>query len=155
MRQPLLLVLAIPCFLIFQCNTNPNKVSIEIRQFAGAAGLTIIYLIDDKSIRIDTNCDLENCKRKTVYTRDLTDEQSNSLFHSLKSLQLDTLKTEYNPQGLVFDGLISSIKLGGSELPNKNISIDNVDVPVIDSLYKIIDRLILIKKYQFYRFGQE
>ena len=56
---------------------------------------------------------------------------------------------------MVFDGLVSSIKISGSGLPDKNISIDNVDVPATDSLYRIIDRLILTKKYQFFHFGQE
>jgi hypothetical protein len=118
-------------------------------------GLTIYYIVDDKSIMVDTNCDLENCKRKNVYKRSLTSAQSDSLFQALKSLQLDTLKTSYKPKGMVFDGLVSTIKLRGSEFPNKDISIDNVDLPTTDSLYRILDRLILEKKYQFYHFGEE
>lgn len=135
--------------------TNSNRVSIEIQHFAGGIGLTIYYLVDDKSLQVDTDCDFQDCERKTVYKRGLTSEQSDSLFKTLQSLRLDTLKNSYSPAGIVDDGLVSSIKFGGSGLPNKEISVDNVDLPVLDSLYKTIDKLILTKKYQFYHFGQE
>jgi hypothetical protein len=137
------------------CASNSNKYSVEIRHFAGAAGLTIYCTIDEEFIKVDTDCDFENCKRKNVYTRSLTPGQSDSLFQSLKALQLDTLRTSYKPEGMIFDGLVSSIRIRGSGLPNKEISIDNVDLPATDSLYTIVDRLILVKMYKFYHFGQE
>ena len=155
MRLPKLFIIATLSLLTINCRTNSNKVSIEIRHFAGAAGLTIYYLLGDNYVQVDTDCDFQDCKRKTVYKRDLNPQQSDSLFNALQTLRLDTLKRNYKPKGIVFDGLVSSIKLRGSGLPDKDVSIDNVDLPATDSLYKIIDRLILEKKYQFYHFGQE
>jgi hypothetical protein len=155
MRHLKLFILATLSLVTFNCGTNSHKYSIEVRHFAAAMGLTIYYIVDDKSIKVDTNCDLDNCKRKNVYKRSFTSVQSDRLFQALKSLHLDTLKTSYKSKGMVFDGLVSSIKLRGSEFPNKDISIDNVDLPTTDSLYRILDRLILEKKYQFYHFGEE
>lgn len=141
--------------LTVNCSTNSNKFLVEIRHFAGAAGLTIYYLISENKVQVDTDCDFQDCKRKTLYVRDLNAEQSGSLFQALKALHLDTLKNNYRPKGMVFDGLVTAIKIRGDGLPSKEISIDNVELPATDSLYKLIDRLILTKKYQFYHFGEE
>ena len=155
MQLQKLFIIATLSLLTTNCRTNSNKISIEIRHFAGAAGLTIYYLLGDNFVQVDTDCDFQDCKRKTVYKRDLNPQQRDSLFKALQTLRLDTLKSDYKPKRMVFDGLVSSIKLRGSGLPDKNISIDNVNLPATDSLYRIIDRLILVKKYQFYHFGQE
>jgi hypothetical protein len=155
MRRTKFFIILALSLLTTQCRTSSNRISIEIRHFAGAMGLTIYYLVTDKFVPVDTDCDFQDCKRKTVYKQDLTSEQSDGLFNSLQSLRPDTLKKSYTPEEIIFDRLVSSIKLRGSGLPNKEISIDNVDLPATDSLYRIIDRLILIKKYQFYHFGQE
>lgn len=137
------------------CSLFTDRYSIKVNHFAGAVGLTIYYTLTDKSITVDTNCDFADCKGKTVYTRTLTTQQADSLLAIFKQLHLDSLKSYYQPPHPIFDGLVSSIKLRGSELPHKNITIDNVDVPAADSLYKIIDNLVLSKKYKFYHFGRE
>ncbi len=155
MRLSKLFIIATLSLLTINCRTNSSKLSIEIRHFAGAAGLTIYYLVGDNYVQVDTDCDFQDCKRKAVYKRDLNPQQSDSLLKALQALRLDTLKNNYKPKGMVFDGLVSSIKIRGAGLPNKNISIDNVDLTATDSLYRIIDKLILTKKYQFYHFGQE
>lgn len=155
MRLSKLFIIATLSLLTINCRTNSGKFSIEIRHFAGAASLTIYYLVGDNYVQVDTNCDFQDCKRKTVYKRDLNPQQSDSLLKTLQTLRLDTLKNNYKPKGMVFDGLVSSIKIRGAELPNKNISIDNVYLAATDSLYRIIDKLILTKKYQFHHFGQE
>lgn len=146
--------------LVIQCKTKSKEhyqstFSIEVRHFAGAAGLTIYYIVNERSVQVDTDCDFENCKRKTVYKRELRSEESDKVLEGLQGLRLDTLKKEYRPKGIVFDGLVSSIKIHGSKLPDKEISIDNVNLPATDSLYRLIDGLIVIKKYQFYHFGRE
>lgn len=137
------------------CSLFTDRYSIEVSHFAGAVGLTIYYTLTDKSITVDIDCDFANCKRKTVYTRTLTTQQADSLLAIFKQLHLDSLKSYYQPPNTIFDGLVSSVKLRGSELPHKNITIDNVNVPAADSLYKVIDDLVLPKKYKFYHFGQE
>ena len=155
MRHFKLIIVTILSLLTINCRTSSNRVSIEIRHFAGAMGLTIYYLIGDKFVQVGTNCDFENCKRKTVYKRELTRGQSDSLFSILQSLRLDTLKNSYKPKGMILDGLVSSIKIAGTGLPNKEIDIDNVDLPTTERLYRAIDKLILTKQYRFYSFGQE
>jgi hypothetical protein len=148
-------VIATFCLFAFHCGTNSNRYSIEIRHFAGAWGLTVYYLVSDKAIQVDTDCDFQNCKRKTVYKRDLTKELSDSLFEVLLALRLDTLKESYEPQLWIADGLNSTVKIRGTKFPNKDVSIDNVNVPARDTLYNVIDRLILTKKYQFHHFGEQ
>ncbi len=154
----LLIILALS-FPTFQCkNTttrDDNKLSIEITHFAGAAGLTIYYIIADTILQVDTNCDFQDCTRKTIYKRTLTIGQLDTLIKQLQTLHLDTLKKSYSPEGMVLDGLMSTIKIKIPSIQNKNISINNVDLPATDSLYMIIDNLILTRRYQFNHFGQE
>ncbi len=146
-----LLVILTVIPLMFNCKTKSERFSIEVRHFAGAPGLTIYYIVNDTYVQVDTDCDLQDCKRKTVYKRSLTQEQSESLLENLKSLHLDTLRKTYEPKEMIFDGLFTTIKLQGPDLPTKTISINNVELPTTDSLYRIIDNLIFAKKYKFYR----
>ena len=146
--------------LTIQCKTktssaNRHGFSIEIEHFAGAMGLTLYYIANGKYVQVDMNCDLENCERKTLYKRELSAKESDDLFKKLQALKLDTLKKSYRPDGMVLDGLVSSIKVHGPDLANSEISIDNVNLPTTDSLYQIIDKFVLTKKYQFHHFGQE
>ena len=143
MQLSKIVIIILLTVLTIQCKTNSNQFSIEIQHYGGAAGITTYFIVNDKSFQVDTDCDLEDCKRTTVYKRYLTSEQRDSLLQALVSLRLDTLKSTYKPEGLVFDGLVSSIKVRGSRLPHIDVSIDNVELPATDSLYKIIDRLIL------------
>ena len=127
------------------------RFSIEVKHFNGGVGAENIYLINDKYVQVETNCDFQDCDRKIVYKRKLSRIQSDSIFHLLKSLRLDTLKENYRPARIVLDGLESSSTFRGSRLKNKTVYINNRNIKATDSLYSIIDKFILNKKYKFTR----
>lgn len=130
---------------LFSCGNRHPRYSIEIRRYSGAFGISTYYTATDSSIIVDIDCELVNCKRKTLYRRMLTTVQSDSLTTNIKKLRLDTLKASYLPSHVVSDGLELFIRVRGSELPNTDVYINNTHLPVIDSLNKIMDGLILTK----------
>ena len=89
---------------------------------------------------------------KTVYKRILGQRQIDSLVAVLQNLRLDTLKNVYKPGRPSYKGLRSDVKIAGTGLPGKQIHGITARLPATDSLYSIIDRLILTKKYRYYGF---
>ena len=64
-------------------------------------------------------------------------------------MQLDTLRLNYRSVKPVKGGLVTSIKMGGDDLPNKIVDLYNARVPATDTLFNLIDRLILAKDLTF------
>lgn len=74
------------------CNNDGRQnFSLTIKHYAGGAGLTLIYDIDEIGLKVETNCDLESCKQRTVYKRTFTRDYCDSIYKFINSLQLDTL----------------------------------------------------------------
>jgi hypothetical protein len=135
--------------IIISCKGNGSDFSLEIKNFEGAAGITIYYLVTDKSVQVDYDCDLQDCKRKTLYKRNLNKQQSDSIYPFIRSLRLDSLKAEYKPNGMVFDGLVSYVKLSGSGLPTKSVTLFNQNTPATDALFKFVFGLVPNKFHHF------
>jgi hypothetical protein len=124
------------------CNEREPGFALEIKKYGGATGITIYYLVSDKSVQVDNNCELENCKRKTVYKRDLDKRQSDSVYFFIQSLYMDTLHEEYRPTGLVEDGQVTSINICGLGLPTKSVMLDNRNTPTTDALLNFVVGLV-------------
>jgi hypothetical protein len=114
----------------------------------------LIYSVDESSLQVDTNCDLENCKQKTIYKRAFSKTESDSIYKFISSLQLDTLKSSYQTNGIL-DGLFTKITIKNGLLSTKTSTFDNYSTPTTETLFKYIDKLILTKKYRFYNWGQD
>jgi hypothetical protein len=143
-------------FAVTSCNSNDKRgFSLTVNHYGGGAGITIIYSIDEKGLQVDTNCDLANCKQATVYTRTFSDTESDSIFNFINSLKLDTLKREYRPTGLVYDGLYSEIKFKKGLFSSHKSSFDNISTPTTDILFAFIDELVKEKKYRFANWGRD
>jgi hypothetical protein len=142
MRYRVLLSTFIFGIIAISCNENGLEFSVEIKNYAGAEGITIYYIVTNKSVHVDYVCDQQNCKRKTLYKRDLDKRQSDSIYRFIQSLHLDTLKSAYKPDGIVFDGLVTYLKLRGSGLPNKSVTLDNQSTPATDSLFRFLGGLV-------------
>jgi hypothetical protein len=154
MTRPILLLTAL-FFCLTSCNSNGRQdFSLTITHYAGGAGLTLIYDIDEAGLQVDTNCDLENCKQKTVYSRSFTKSESDSIYEFISSLQLDTLKPSYETKG-VMDGLFTKLSFKKSLFSTHSSTFDNFDTPTTDTLFNFIDNLIATRKYRFYCWGQD
>jgi len=142
-------------FLGIGCRTDGrNSISLKIIHYAGAAGLTLIYTIDQNSLQVDANCDLANCDQKTVYKRTFNKNESDSIYNFISSLRLDTLKSSYQRENML-DGLFTTITIKKGFLSRQTNTFDNYSTPTTDTLFKYIDNFILTKKYKFYSWGQE
>jgi hypothetical protein len=150
-----ILFICILFFLGVSCSSDDREsISLKIAHYAGGAGLTLIYTVDENKLQVETNCDLENCKQKTVYTRSFDKNESDSFCKFIFSLQLDTLKSSYQTNGML-DGLFTKITLKKGFLSTQTSTFDNYSTPTTDTLFKYIDNLILTKKYRFHNWGQD
>ncbi len=153
--RQILLICVYFFFLGVGCSSDSRKsISLKITHYAGGPGLTLIYSVDETSLQVDTNCDLENCKRKTVYKRTFNKSESDSIYRFISSLQLDTLKSSYQAKGML-DGLFTKITIEKGFLSTQTSTFDNYLTPTTDTLFKYIDKLILTKKYRFHKWGQD
>lgn len=95
--------------LVTSCNNNGRQdFALIIKHYAGGSGLTIIYDLNENGLKVETNCDLENCKQRVVYRRTFTNEESDNIYSFLNSLKLDTLKSSYETKG-IWDGLFTKL----------------------------------------------
>jgi hypothetical protein len=154
-RLTLIIITFITFVFATSCkNDGRSNFSLTIKHYAGAAGLTLIYQLDENGLQIDTNCDLENCKQKTIYSRAFSRSESDSILSFLNSLQLDTLKPLYQTKG-VWDGLVTRLKFRKSLFSSQLSTFENFNTPTTDTLFKFVDNLIPPKKYRFYTWGQD
>lgn len=150
-----ILFISILFFFVVGCSSDGRKsISLKIVHYAGGAGLTLIYTVDEKNLQVETNCDLENCEQKTVYKRVLNEEESDSIYKFISSLHLDTLKSSYQTRGML-DGLVTKISIKKGFLSTQTSSFDNYLTPATDTLFKYIDNLIFTKKYRFHNWGED
>jgi hypothetical protein len=137
------------------CNNHGRQnFSLTIKHYAGGAGLTLIYDIDENGLKVETNCDLENCKQKTVYKRAFTKTESDSIYEFITNLQLDTLKTSYETKG-IWDGLTTKLSFKKGLFSSHSSTFDNCDTPTTDTLFKFVDKLVLSKKYRFHSWTRD
>lgn len=144
----------ISCLIVAtSCNNGGRQnFSLTIKHYAGAAGLTLIYEINENGLKVDTNCDLEKCKQKTVYKRTFTKNESDTIYKFINSLQLDTLKSSYETKGIL-DGLFTKLSFKKGFVSSHSSTFDNFDTPTTDTLFRFVDNLVLIKKYRFHKLG--
>jgi hypothetical protein len=140
--------------MVIGCNSDRRKsFYLHVKHYAGGPGLTIIYTINEKGLQVETNCDLEKCKQRTVYNRTFNKNQSDSIYQYIQSLRMDTLKSAYKTKGM-FDGLVTKITIQTGFLFSHTSTFDNYSTPVRSKLFKYIDNLISPKKFRFYSWGE-
>ena len=142
-------------WLVTSCSSDGRQdFSLTLKHYTGGAGLTLIYDLDEAGLQVDTNCDLENCKQKTVYTRSFTKSESDSIYLFITSLQIDTLKSSYETKGIM-DGLFTTLSFKKGFFSSHLSTFDNFDMQTTDTLFKFVDNLIATKKYRFHHWGQD
>jgi hypothetical protein len=141
--------------LATSCNKDGRQdFSLTIKHYAGAAGLTLIYDINENGLKVETNCDLQDCKQKKVYERRFSKNECDSIYQFIISLHLDTLKSSYETYG-VLDGLFTKLSFKNGFFSSHSSTFDNFDTPTTDTLFRFVDNLVLTKKYRFLNWGQD
>lgn len=145
----------ITAFFLFvtSCSNNGRPdFSLTIKHYAGGPGLTLIYTLNENGLKVETNCDLENCKLRTVYKRTFTIQESDSIYNFLNTLKLDTLKKSYETKG-AWDGLITKLTFKTGFFSSHSSTFDNFSTKTTDTLFRFVDNLVLTKRYRFYSWG--
>jgi hypothetical protein len=143
-------------FLVFafSCNRDGRKsFFLNVNHYGGATGTAVMYTIDERNLLVETNCDLADCKQKTVYKRTFTRNESDSIYGFVFSLRLDTLKLSYQTPG-ISDGLYTMVTISDGSFSGRTITFDNYTLQSTENLFMYIDSLILTKKYRFYDWGE-
>lgn len=141
--------------LVTSCKNNGRQdFALIIKHYAGGPGLTLIYDLNENGLKVETNCDLENCKQRIVYKRKFTKKESGSIYSFLNSLKLDTLKSSYEAKGIL-DGLFTKLTFKKGFFSSHTSTFDNFRTKTTDTLFKFVDNLVLTKKYRFYSWGQD
>jgi hypothetical protein len=143
-------ILIFTCFLyLFSCKRfDSGEFLVEVTQYGVVAGETAIYKVSNTELEVITNCDLANCKEKTVYSRTLNKNESEQFHNLLLSLQVDTLRKEYHFQGYYDDGYYIKVKLRGDRLPSRTVELDNINTYATDVIFQQIDSLIPEKRFR-------
>ena len=128
--------------------------SLIVKHYAGGPGTTIIYLIKKDGLQIETNCDLANFKEATVYKRIFSEVESDSIISSIKSLQLDTLKSLYKYQGYFNDGFFTEVELKNGWSSSRRITFDNIYTPTAEKLNALIDNLVIKPEFRLATWGR-
>lgn len=152
LRQFTLIILL--ALILASCTRSSKNLSIKITHYGGGSGITLIYDLDQEGLQVTTNCDLENCKERTVYQRTFTKSQRDSIFMFINSLQLDSLQSSYETKGIM-DGLFTTLTIKQGFFSKRTSTFNNFSTPATDTLFRYIDNLILIKKYRFYSWGSK
>jgi len=141
--------------VLTSCSSNGSKdLRLTVKHYAGGAGITIIYSIDKNGLQVDTNCDLVNCKKATVYKRTFSEVESDSILVTLNSFRLDTLKRSYKYQGHYDDGFFTEVKLIKGLFSSQKSTFDNVYTPTADKLNAYIDNLVAKPEFRLATWGQ-
>jgi len=143
------LVIAAAC-----TQSNKKAFSIKISHFAGAAGMTRIYFINQNELHLSTDCDFKDCQEQVVYKREFTKNETANIANFISSLHLDTLKASYETPN-IDDGLVTRIVITNESSASKTSTFSNYRTSVTDTLFRYIDNLILVTKFKFYKWGSE
>jgi hypothetical protein len=156
------LVIRLKIYILFifvlttSCSDNGSKhFSLTVKHYAAAAGVTIIYSINNIRLQVDTNCDLVDCKEATVYKRVFSKAESDSIIASLKLLRLDTLNSSYKYQGYYNDGFYTEIRLRNGLFSSHSSTFNNVSTRTADSLNVMIDKLVTKPEFRLATWGQK
>jgi hypothetical protein len=142
-------------FVVASCSFDGiEDFSLTVKHYGSGAGVTIIYSIDNKGLQVNTNCDLANCKKLTVYKRTFSESEKDSIVDIFKSLRLDTLKRSYKHQGYYDDGFYAEISLKESLFSTHKSTFDNVSTPTVDSLIAFVDDLVTKPEFRLATWGQ-
>jgi hypothetical protein len=137
------------------CSSNAGKdFKLTVMHYAGGAGISIIYSIDNDGLQVDTNCDLANCKEATVYKRKFSKVESDNVITTLNFIRLDTLKKSYKYQGYFDDGYYTEIRLRKGLFSSHKSTFDNVSTPTVDKLNEYIDNLVTKPEFRLATWGQ-
>lgn len=110
-----------------------------------------IYLNQDR-IRIVECSGVLGCNNEKVsFKNELTKQQSDTIYRTMRWLKLDTLKGTYNFQNTyeksIYDGPYTHYKFSGDGIKSTETTSYAMTTPAIDSLENLINRMIIPETY--------
>jgi len=126
------------------CGQVNPKFSITIWDTNSSLGYTIVYHINDDSLKVNRNSGFEDDKNRILLQRKLTENESKTFSKFLSSFPIDSLKSKYNADNTkitVMDGDQKSVQLQFNN-KIKTIDIYNYYQKDLDGLFQVINKYI-------------
>ena len=129
-----------------------KKFNIEIYYESNNYAGIKIYLNQDRINIAECSGTKWGCKNaKISYKKELSKNQSDTIYWTLRELNLDTLKSVYNFQNTtevsVYDGRYGHYTFSGDGMKLIKTTTYAMSTPAIDSLENLINRMIVPEKY--------
>jgi len=148
MRLIAILFLFTLSFLTTGCKTNGRKsFSISV-EYSSPWAYPTKYSLTQNYIIVTGAEKRGDRKIREIYKRVLTEVESDSIYHFLKSIPYDTLKESYqNPN--FFDGTDVIFKISGQELKSKKVLVYMCSTPITDTLENFVQNQVLTNRYKY------
>jgi hypothetical protein len=150
--KPLYLFFSVVTLTAFSASDKSRKLfNIDIYYESNINAGIRIHLNQDR-IRIVECSGIWGCNDgKVSYKKELTKQQSDTIYRTMRSLKLDTLKGPYNFQNTyemsVFDGTYAHYTFSGDGIRLTRTTSYAMTTPAIDSLENLINRMIVPETY--------
>ncbi|WP_299116382.1 hypothetical protein [uncultured Winogradskyella sp.] len=126
----------------FGCDSKEdvNAISrINLINYDSSLGEYYIYGVTRDSLKINHNCDYENCSDSLIFSKKLLKESSKKFFNFLSDLKIDTLQQKYSEEG--FDGIKINLTYYKNE-KKKTIKFERYIHPQLEEILYELDKLV-------------
>ena len=129
-----------------------KKFSIEIYYESNISAGIKINLNQDRINIAECSGTKWGCRNaKISYKKELTKNQCDTIYRTLRDLKLDTLKSVYNFQNTyetaIYDGIYGHYRFSGDGIKLIKTTTYAMSTKAIDSLENLINRMIVPEKY--------
>lgn len=105
------------------------------------------YLLNQEEIKVLTSSDFRWKSSKLAYSKKLSAQQSDSIYSSLLNLHIDTLKTQYQFNENIYDGLYTHYTIQGDKIKLTKTTTYATSTMATDSLIEIIKHKLLPEEF--------
>jgi len=127
--------------------TERNKYIVEITFRNWLDQPFVRYSLNEKSIKVETSDYNSFAKTKVVYTRNLSNHTSDSIYTYLSKLDIDTTKANCNNP--VLDGLWIDYNIKGQNIKSVHFITHSCITNKSSDLIKLAERQILKKQFTY------
>ena len=135
-------------FITFSCKTDDRKSFSLSLEYSSPWAYPTKYTLTQNSITVNGVLQRSDKQTKDVYKRELTKNESDSIYNFLKSVTYDTLKESYqNPN--FFDGTDIIFMISGEQHKSKKVLVYMRSTKVTDTLEFLVQGQVLTTKYKW------
>jgi hypothetical protein len=142
-----LLIVLILALYFSNCTEHGNCFSVTV-EYSSPWASPVKYSLTESSIIVNGVKSNKDVKTQTVYSRNLSKSESDSIFAFLQKTSYDTLNDHYENEHF-FDGTTIIFDIKGCGLKSKTIRTYMRSTAITDSLEILVQRKVQDKRYQW------